>query len=311
MKLKTDDLQVAVVKTLCYADIFNYPLTIKELHKFLIYKKKTSLKALLYAIKTLENNSVINQRQSYLFLKGRNQILEKRLQRKKYSHQKLKIAQKVGDWLKLIPAIQAIAVTGTLAMENTKKEDDIDLMIITSKNRLWLTRIFVIALVSLIAKRRTPGILKTEDGRWNNAICLNLFLDTSTISIPKTRQNLYTAHEVVQTKFLWSRNKTKEKFLMKNYWILNYLPNSNIPKQPKKTMPARRSLEFWKQLNNGAISKFLEHLAFKLQFLYMKSKITEELVAKNYAYFHPRNTGKTILNKYQLSFQKKINTINK
>ncbi len=40
-----------------------------------------------------------------------------------------------------------IAVTGALAMKNSGAGDDIDVLIVTAPDRVWLTRAFAIALV--------------------------------------------------------------------------------------------------------------------------------------------------------------------
>lgn len=42
----------------------------------------------------------------------------------------------------------------------------------------------------------------------------------------------------------------------------------------------------------------LEHLAFRLQYWYMKRKITNEKVGRHSAFFHPLPTGKIVLNQY-------------
>ena len=42
----------------------------------------------------------------------------------------------------------------------------------------------------------------------------------------------------------------------------------------------------------------LENLAFKFQYWYMKPKITRERVGRHYAFFHPRPTGKIVLDAY-------------
>ena len=41
-------------------------------------------------------------------------------------------------------------------MENADKNDDIDLMVVTSKNCLWIVRPLATLLVSLFFKRRYP-----------------------------------------------------------------------------------------------------------------------------------------------------------
>ena len=48
-----------------------------------------------------------------------------------------------------------------------------------------------------------------------------------------------------------------------------------------------------------AILTQLEDLAFKLQRWYMKPKMTSERVGRHYAFFHPRPTGKIVLDAYR------------
>ncbi|MDZ4228646.1 MAG: adenylyltransferase/cytidyltransferase family protein [Patescibacteria group bacterium] len=43
----------------------------------------------------------------------------------------------------------------------------------------------------------------------------------------------------------------------------------------------------------------LENLAFNLQHWYMKPKMTRERVSRHYAFFHPRPTGKLVLDAYR------------
>lgn len=47
----------------------------------------------------------------------------------------------------------------------------------------------------------------------------------------------------------------------------------------------------------------LEALVFRLQHWYMKSKITDERVSRHYAFFHPRPTGKIVLEEYRKRLQ--------
>lgn len=209
-----ENFQQALLQTLCYADIFDYPLTSSEIFKWLIgfpIENKNIFKTNLEKINNKKTR--IKHTHKYYHLRGSLGNISMRKKRQRYSQEKIKIAKRVGERLKLIRNVKAVAITGALAMENSKKNDDIDLMIITSENRLWLTRLFVVLLVSLIAKRRTPAKQNNSslEKQLNNTICLNLFLDETALSVSKAKRNLYTAHEVAQTKFLWSKDKTKEK----------------------------------------------------------------------------------------------------
>jgi predicted nucleotidyltransferase len=206
----------SLLQTLAYADVFDYPLTFEEIHCFLIGQKTTKSKVKALA----EKSTLVNCQDSFYFFKNRREIVSFRKKRKKWSQGKLIIAKQVAGWLKLIPSIKMIAVTGTLAMENSTEDDDIDLLVISRKNCLWLTRLFTVLLTELIAKRRRP-----KDKEFKNKICLNMFLDENHLRIPKQEQNLFTAHEVCQLKPLWQKEKIYQKFLKENQWVKQFLPN--------------------------------------------------------------------------------------
>lgn len=204
----------AILKTLAYADIFDYPLKKEEIIKFLIADSSLSLKI----DQELENSPLVTKKGDFYFLKGREVIVPLRKKRKKWSQEKMKIAKKVANWLKLIPTIKLIAITGALAMENSDKDDDIDLLLITTKNRLWLSRGLVVTFLRLTGFYRRPKEIK-------NKICPNMFLDEGHLSLPKRERDLFSAHEVCQLKPLWDKNKTYQQFVKKNLWVKQFLPN--------------------------------------------------------------------------------------
>lgn len=217
-----NDLQKAILKTLAYADVFDYPLTLGEIQLFLITSsEKTSfLKEIKNEINKPELHSLIDSQKNYFFLKNHEEIISLRQKRSFYSSQKLDLVKKTVGWLKLIPFIKMVGITGNLAMKNADENDDIDLLIITGRKRLWLTRLLTIFLIELVSKRRHPGDKEVKD-----KICLNMFLDEEHLTLPKNEQSLFTAHEVCQLKILWQRKNIYQKFLKENQWCKKFLPN--------------------------------------------------------------------------------------
>jgi len=209
-------IQIAILQTLAYADVFHYPLTLEELQQFLI-GQKTDIQNLKKTLKTLKK---VSSKGDYFFLKNKGKNIKLREKRKKWSQAKWLLARKVAGWLRLIPWIKMVAVTGNLAMDNIEEDDDIDLLIITTKKRLWLTRLFTNFLVEIVANRRRPGDKEVKD-----KICLNMFLDENHLKIPVKEQNLFTAHEVCQLKPLWIKNQLYQKFIQENLWSQKFLPN--------------------------------------------------------------------------------------
>jgi len=200
--------------TLAYADIFDYPLTASEIWRFLISRRLVSSRQLAPLLKKLVS------KRGFYFLSGRQMIVGKRQQRQEWSRPKLKIARRTAWWLRLLPTIKMVAVSGALAMENTSENDDIDLLIVSGAGRLWLTRLLTVLLVELVARRRRPGDRQAKD-----KICLNMFLDERHLAMPENERNLYTAHEVCQLKLLWDRSQTYQRFISQNQWVKKYLAN--------------------------------------------------------------------------------------
>ncbi len=181
-----------------------------------------------------------------------------------------------------------VALSGARAMNNASLADDIDLMIIAAENRLWLTRLLVSFLLF-------PWLRRGQ--KISRRLCLNLWLDESALVI-KT-QNLYTAHEICQLKPLYNRDATYQKFINDNLWVKNYLANW-IPEQGHSLTgdPAEKRSVLEAKLRGRTLLDFLDFLSFKLQYAYMKPKMTRERIGRHYAFFHPRPTGEIVLKKY-------------
>ena len=217
MLKKMDQLQKAILRTLAYADVFDYPLTFEELHRFLIGSKVSPKRLKIFVNR---QSLIIGHRDGFYFLPGREKIVSLRQKREQWSQEKMKIAGRAAGWLKLIPWIKMVAVTGALAMNNSGQDDDVDFLIVVARGRLWLTRFLTVLLIELVTRRRRPG-----DREIKNKICLNMFLDEAHLKIPKKEQNLFTAHEVCQLKPIWQRDGVYQQFVKENQWLKRFLPN--------------------------------------------------------------------------------------
>lgn len=309
----TRTLQHAILKTICYADVFDYPLTRQEVYRWLIGPVNSPAleknEEITHALRKADY--IIKQTNGYYYLRGRSQTISMRNRKTEWVKDKMTIATRVGKWLGRIPTVRMVAITGALAMENTDKNDDIDIFIVASRKRLWITRLLVIALVALIAQRRKPTTIREASGtdfkagrimdpRHNNKICLNLFLDEDTLTIPPPKRNLYTAHEVVQIKPIVNKDGMAERFLGKNQWARQYLPNSlKGPKEISEKALGETAGIHRKTSLGSTIGNLMEQLAYRLQRKIMESRKTTEMVQPQRAFFHPRRTADQVLEGYR------------
>ncbi|MEK7112239.1 MAG: nucleotidyltransferase domain-containing protein [Patescibacteria group bacterium] len=260
------------VASLVYHDIFDYPLSLGELIKWRAGDKLI-----------IDNEKLtISYKNGFYFFKGKEGIVLKRLLRERISARKLEIARKAGRILGLIPTIKMVAVTGALAMGNAGEDSDIDLLIVTKKGTLWTTRLITLLLLDVIRFPRR----KFGDRNQKDKLCLNIWLDESDLKWPKKDRNVYTSHEIAQVVPLADKEKTYERFIYLNKWIKDFWPNH----------PARRN--YSSSVAGGqSLITILEPLARELQFIYMRKKITREVVTKTRALFHPHDWGKVVLSR--------------
>jgi len=148
----------ATIATVAYADIFNFPLTEKELNYWLIFCKKPVI-----SVKNIESED------GFYFLSGRGSLVRVRQKRTEEVGLKLGMAEKMAKLLRIIPTIQLVGLTGGLAMGNAEAGDDIDFFIISSAGVLWMTRLLATILMDLTGLRRHP-----EEREIGNSICLNM-----------------------------------------------------------------------------------------------------------------------------------------
>lgn len=209
-----------ILQTLAYAAVFDYPLTESEINRFLITPRKISPDQIRKNLVLLHRKKKIFKKHGFYYLPNSENMIALRKRRAFFSRPKLKIAYQAADWLRLIPTIKMTAITGALAMNNTQKNDDVDLLIVSRRGAVWLTRLLTVLLMELVSRRRRPN-----DQKFKDKICLNMFLDENHLALPVKERNLYTAHEVVQIKLLWEKDHLYQKFINQNLWFQKYLAN--------------------------------------------------------------------------------------
>jgi hypothetical protein len=200
----------AIVQTVAYADIFDYPLTADEVHRYLI-EHAVSRDRVLAALSVMTGeSSQLAQQDEYFTLTGREKIVDARRERSQRANRYWVRALRYGRLISSLPFVRMVAVTGELAMDNVRDGSDIDYFIVTEHRRLWLCRLMVVAVVRLA---KLSG----------DIVCPNYLLSERVLSL--SERDLYTAHEVVQMVPL-SGKETYTRFRQANRWVYEFLPNA-------------------------------------------------------------------------------------
>jgi len=289
--LKKIDLGDSEKASVLYHSIFDYPLSKEDLIRWRVGKKVF-----------LKSVPEIVYHDGFYFLKGnlkrkRNFSLQRR-RMEEIAGKKMHLAERATDFLSLIPSIKMVGITGSLAMKNASEDSDIDLMIITRKGSLWVARALSWSLLKIFGfKIRKPNLKRKK-----NMLCLNIWMDESDLIWEK--RNIFTAHEIAQIIPLINKEGTYEKFLAKNSWIKGFWPNAVVKKmKEKKNEKSPFLAHFWLSVFGFLffIPFFcLEPLAYFLQKMYMKKKVTREVITPTRAVFHPKDWSSIILSKIKV-----------
>lgn len=217
------NLQSQVIKTLSFFDIFSQPLTFLELKRWLWTNQKITADELLESLKGKE----IKEAQGFFFLDQKDNLVDRRLKRELILKRKITLAKKAANLLSIVPFIKVVALCNSVSFGVAVEESDIDLLIITEKNKIWTVRFFVVLLLKLF------GLYRQKNNS-QDKVCASFFLTTEGLNLENItlakKPDIYLVYWVTQLIPLINREKCLEKFWQENAWINKYLVNIKFEK---------------------------------------------------------------------------------
>lgn len=250
-----DELKKAIKKTQDYADKYGQRLNDEQLFLRLISKK-------IYPIEKIRGVASEEKTQN----DWQNKLKKATLFTEKY--------------LRKMPGILMVGVTGSAAAEFASKNKDIDLLIVTKNNELWWWRLY---LRFFIWWHKIPH-RKFGKKEVANEFCFNLWLDENNLKIPFSKRNLKNATDLIMMKVIWEKDGIYGRFLKNNLWVKNFLATGyEYRKKMKKS-------KFQKHNNSSKIKKIINKILFKGQCWYMqiinKQKLKKDNINLGQAFFH-------------------------
>lgn len=217
-----DKTRGAVLDTITYSDFFEYPLKSPELKKFLISPFPVSGTELEESLKELCNKSLVEELDGFFFLPERKGFVRERLNREFISNEKLKRVKKFIGYLSYLPFVKLVGLTGDLSYGNARPRSDVDLMVVTSVGRMWLSRLLTFSLLEILGLK-----MKEKKNDVRTKVCINVWCDENNLEIPENERDLVLASDIIHIVPLINRENTYEKLISSNLWLKNYFPNWN------------------------------------------------------------------------------------
>lgn len=210
----SSSLERAILETLAYSDVFDYPLKLDELHRYLTYPAtKEEIMNCLNSSLSVSSNS------DFYFLPKRDSLVDIRCERKILSLPAFRRAILYGRILGMFPFVRMVSMTGSLAVLNLSKDADMDYMFVTQPSRLWLARSFAVTFGRIMRL-------------FGDRICVNLLVAESVLEWRP--QDLYSAREMCQMIPITGMD-VYQRLRGVNSWIDTYLPNAkSVPENTPK-----------------------------------------------------------------------------
>jgi len=294
--------------TLVYFDLFDYPLTIFEIQKRL-FGNKTEISNIFDKLQLLQGKGIIGLKNGFYFLNGKDWIIQQRLERYLPANKKFKKALRIAKMFRWLPFIKVIFVCNDLAYSNAPEESDIDLAIITSRKRIWLTRFFTVSLLKVLGLRPTSS--KTKD-----KICLTFFVSEDNLNLQDlmiNHQDIHFIYWLAQFVPIYIKDDSIwQKFIQVNHWLKEYLPNwqpyQMTPQRQIKPLPKLTSfvLNLSGKLVTNLDEKFYKWLQLKImpkRLKRMANQDTRVTINDQILKFHDKDNRREIQEKFNQIYE--------
>lgn len=305
-------LRNSILATVIYYDIFDYPLTLFEVYKYMINPARlvridkgigdVGLSEVIEELDRLIASKIISSKNGFYFLNSRSELYDLRIERQKVADQKWKKFLKFVRYLALTPYLKGIFASGSMAINNTDEKSDFDVLIIAKSGRLYICRFFLWAISSLIGARRKKYEKVAPD-----KLCFNHYIVDDNLYIP--HESIFNAQTYVNLKPVMIDSGLVDDFYNANSWLNNYVYNF----QPQKEF-VRRSVKA--PVVFKLIAKTLEFIVSMLginQIETILKRFQQERIKKDPATyssggrvvftdkeleFHPQSFEKVVIEKY-------------
>lgn len=234
-------LERAILETLAYSDIFEYPLQLEEVHRYL--PRRAEIEEVQNG---LNRATQVDSKNGYYFLAGHDDFVDIRIQRADDSRSAFSWSLRYGRILGFLPFVRMVGLTGSLAMKNLSKNADMDFMLVTVPGRLWTARAFAVTFGRAVRL-------------FGHRICVNLLVSANALLWPQ--HDVYSAREMCQMIPIIGMD-VYHRLRNANKWTDSFLPNAAQTSDVSETSQVYNPIEFFLR---GKLGDRIEKWCMKFQ----------------------------------------------
>jgi hypothetical protein len=238
-----------ILKALLYFDIFNYPLTENEIYQNLAID--CEIEKFTACLNSLIEQGILRRIDGFILHVDANQEnIQHRLNGNRQAEEMLPLAFKYSKKIAWFPFVESVCLSGSLSKNYYDQKSDIDYFIVSSPNRLWVCRTFLVLYIKLLPKK--------EKKFW----CVNYFISSESLAIPDENQFVATelAYLIPTVNY-----KIYQRILENNLWYKKLFPNKIIFRHDKSYEKQSGLFKiFIETLLNGKMGDIVDDLLFKI-----------------------------------------------
>lgn len=229
--------ELAIARSVLFASVFDYPLTLAQLRQTLIESTQTPSEILSAFARSEALQAAIEQRDGFFFPRGRYELVAERRRREACSRVFLERHRRLLTLLCAMPYVEMVALSGSVAHMNLEGTGDLDLFIITKGRHVWSVTVAAVVLAKLLRRRKT--------------LCANFVVANSALALDQ--QDLFTASQVIHLKPLVG-GAVYQRFVAANPFVARFYPNFHVPATVSPGLRRSRLLERAKGLTETALT---------------------------------------------------------
>jgi hypothetical protein len=204
--------ELAIARSVIYASLFEYPLTLDQLRHALVESDQTQAEIYSTYCSSEKLPIIIEYRDGFFFPRGQAAFIGRRLQREARSRVFLERHRRLLRFVCALPYTRMVALSGSIAHFNLDGGGDLDLFIVTRGSHVWSVTVAVLVLAKLLRQRR--------------AVCANFVLSDTHLEF--AQQDLFTANQVIHLRPLVGASLLGD-IVAANPFVARLYPNFRVP----------------------------------------------------------------------------------
>ena len=235
--------ELAFLRSVTYASLFDYPLTLAQLHASLVEVRADAPHVASWWRRSEFLQATVAHRDGLYFPAGRGDLLDTRARRETLSRDLLEREHRVLSLVARMPFVRMVALSGSLAHLNAERSADLDLFVITAPGRVWSVTLSVLAISRLLG--------------WRRRMCLNYVISERAMAIEPA--DLFSANQIIHLRPIVGHD-VFERFVDANPFVKSFYPNFEPGHDLPKSQAPRSTPLVERALSSGA-GALLESLA--------------------------------------------------